>query len=79
VVPALAMWLFARSVGHALAALEGLSVGTGGTLGTMQVTVAILLSLATCQLGPSARTRERLLTDNALQRTGLRPAAERGR
>jgi hypothetical protein len=52
-VPALALWLFARSVGDALAALEGLSAGTGGTLGTMQVTGAILFCSIVCFVAPS--------------------------
>ena len=43
----LAVVLFATSFGSALEALNGLSVGTGGTLGTMQVTAAMLLCLTT--------------------------------
>jgi hypothetical protein len=35
--------LFARSIDRALAPLAGLSVGVGGTLGTMQLTAAVLL------------------------------------
>jgi hypothetical protein len=39
----LAVVLFARSIDRALAPLAGLSVGVGGTLGTMQLTAAVLL------------------------------------
>ena len=41
----LAVILFARSVGEALADLQGLSVGTGGSLGTMQLTLAVMLCM----------------------------------
>ena len=64
-VPALALWLFARSVDRALAELGGLFVGTGGTLGAMQVTAAILLSLAACFVGPSGRSSDWRLANNA--------------
>ncbi|HEX5004419.1 MAG TPA: hypothetical protein VFV65_03840 [Gemmatimonadales bacterium] len=46
-----ALVLFANSCGAALADLRGLRVGTGGTLGTMQLTTAILLCLAVRQRG----------------------------
>jgi len=46
VLSALALWLFSRSLGPALAVLAPLDVGTGGTLGTMEVTAATLLCLA---------------------------------
>jgi hypothetical protein len=42
-----AVILFAYSFGDALQELRGLTVGTGGTLGTMQLTAAILLCVAT--------------------------------
>lgn len=41
----LSVVVFATSFGQALAPLATLSVGTGGTLGTMQLTAAILLCL----------------------------------
>jgi lysylphosphatidylglycerol synthetase-like protein (DUF2156 family) len=44
----LAVALFAGSVGDALAALQGVSMGTGGSLGTMQLSAAVLLCLAVC-------------------------------
>jgi amino acid transporter len=44
----LAVVLFAGSVQAALAPLAGLAVGVGGTLGTMQLSAAVLLCLATC-------------------------------
>ncbi len=50
----LAVALFATSVERALAPLAGLSVGVGGTLGTMQLAAAVLLCLATC-LSPRPR------------------------
>ena len=43
----LAVVFFATSFGSALESLKGLSVGTGGTLGTMEVTAAMLLCLTT--------------------------------
>jgi hypothetical protein len=46
VLSALALWLFSRSLGPAVAVLADLDVGTGGTLGTMEVTAAILLCLS---------------------------------
>ena len=42
----LAVVLFAGSIDRALAPLAGLSVGIGGTLGTMQLTAAVLLCFA---------------------------------
>jgi hypothetical protein len=53
VLPALALWLFSRSLGPALAVLAHLEVGTGGTLGTMEVTAAILLCLAAAVVTPA--------------------------
>lgn len=41
----LAVILFANSFGTALHDLRGLRVGTGGTLGTMELTVAVILCL----------------------------------
>ena len=41
----LAMLLFAGSIGSALAPLAGLTVGVGGTLGTMQLVAGVLLGL----------------------------------
>ena len=55
VLSALALWLFARSVGPALAVLAHLEVGTGGTLATMEVTAAILLCLASAAATPAER------------------------
>jgi len=46
VLPGLALWLFSRSVGPALAVLAPLEAGAAATLGTMEVTAAIVLSLA---------------------------------
>lgn len=46
-----AVALFARYAGAALADRQGLSVGTGGSLGTMQLTLAVLLCLRTTFLG----------------------------
>ena len=43
-----AVLVFAISVGKAVAPLAGLSMGVGGTLGTMQLAVAVLLCLTTC-------------------------------
>ena len=56
VLPALALWLFSRSVGPALAVLAPLEVGTGGNLGTMEVTAAILLAAE--QIGAATRCLE---------------------
>jgi hypothetical protein len=42
-----AVILFATSVGGALDNLQGLSVGTGGSLGTMQLTLAVMLCIGT--------------------------------
>lgn len=53
VVALLAVVLFAISVGDALAALQGVEMGTGGSLGTMQLSAAVLLCLAVC-LAPRA-------------------------
>jgi hypothetical protein len=50
-----AVALFARSLATALEDLRGLSVGTGGTLGTMQLTAAVLLCLSTAL--STSRTR----------------------
>jgi len=53
VLPLLALWLFSRSLGPALSVLVHLDVGTGGTLGTMEVTGTILLCLAAGVEGPA--------------------------
>jgi hypothetical protein len=53
VLPALALWLFSRSLGPALAVLAHLEVGTGGTLGTMEVTAAILICVAAAAETPA--------------------------
>jgi hypothetical protein len=44
-VPFLALYLFSHSLGRALAILINLEVGTGGSLGTMEMAAAILLCL----------------------------------
>jgi hypothetical protein len=54
-LPVLALWLFARSPGRALVVLTDLETGIGGTLGTMEVTAAILLCLA-CAVATPARS-----------------------
>jgi hypothetical protein len=41
-----ALGMFGSNVTRALAALDGVNVGVGGSLGTMLVAVAVLLSLA---------------------------------
>lgn len=46
VLALVAVLVFAGSVADALALLAGLSVGVGGTLGTMQLSAAVLLCLA---------------------------------
>jgi len=53
VFPALALWLFSHSPGPALAVLAQLETGVGGTLGTMEVTAAILLCLAAAAATPA--------------------------
>ena len=47
-----AVVLFAWSAGPALEPLRDLAVGTGGSLGTMQLTTAILLSVAAVSIPP---------------------------
>ncbi|MGH9935074.1 MAG: hypothetical protein ACREAM_02440 [Blastocatellia bacterium] len=63
---ALALWLFSHSLGPALAILTDLETGIGGTLGTMEVTAAILLCLAATAVTPA---HERL-SNQALHLTG---------
>lgn len=54
----LAVVLFANSFGTALHDLRGLGVGTGGTLGTMELAVAVLLCLTMALLpGESGQRR----------------------
>ena len=53
VVSMLALWLFSSSLGPALSALATLDVGIGGTLGTMEMTAAILLCLVAGSIGPA--------------------------
>lgn len=48
----LSVGLFAGSAARALAPLAGLPFGVGGTLGTMQLSLALLLCLATCLAPP---------------------------
>jgi hypothetical protein len=48
-----ALVLFDVSIEKALAPLSGLAVSPGGTLGTMQLTAAILLCVATCTASPT--------------------------
>ncbi len=69
-LPALALWLFAHSPGRALAVLTDLESGIGGTLGTMEVTAAILLFLASAVATPARGW----LSNQALNLTGNRPA-----
>jgi hypothetical protein len=54
----IALILFATSFGNALAALDGLAVGTGGSLGTMQLATAILLCLSVAVAGAPQRAVE---------------------
>ncbi|MGQ0735502.1 MAG: hypothetical protein ACT4QD_17840 [Acidobacteriota bacterium] len=74
VLSALALLLFARSLGPALAVLAHLEVGIGGTLGTMEVTAAILLCLAAGAVRPA----HGLLANKTLNPTGNRPANSSG-
>jgi hypothetical protein len=73
-LPTLALLLFSRSLGPALAVLTNLEVGTGGTLGTMEVTAAILLGLAAGVVPPTPEW----LSNQALNPTGNRPASSAG-
>jgi hypothetical protein len=52
VLAALALWLFSRSVGPALAVLASLEAGTAATLGTMEATAASILCLAAGVINP---------------------------
>lgn len=70
VLPALALWLFSRSVGPALAVLAPLEAGTAATLGTMEVTAAIVLCLAASVV----TLKPEWLSNQALNPTGTRPA-----
>ena len=49
----LALWLFSHALGRALTALSHLEVGTGGSLGTMEMTAAILLCFLAGVLPPT--------------------------
>ncbi|MGH9849550.1 MAG: hypothetical protein ACREBD_06795 [Blastocatellia bacterium] len=53
VPPAIALWLFSHSPSSALAVLTDLESGVSGTLGTMEVTAAILLCLAAAMTTPA--------------------------
>jgi hypothetical protein len=55
-LPVIALWLFSRSPGPALAVLRDLETGVGGTLGTMEVTAAVLLCFTAAMV---AQTRSR--------------------
>lgn len=58
-VALVALVLFAQSVRPALAAITGLPVGVGGTLGTMQLSLALLLCL-TAAIGSHSRSANRI-------------------
>lgn len=80
VVALLAVALFAGSVGDALAALQGVSMGTGGTLGTMQLSAAVLLCLAVClspnrERSPGRETAAGLSPRGPTVPAGVQPAA----
>lgn len=49
----LVLWLFSHALGRALTALSHLEVGTGGSLGTMEMTAAILLCFMAGVLPPT--------------------------
>lgn len=74
VLPALALWLFSRSVGPGLAVLAPLEAGTAATLGTMEVTAAIVLCLAASVVTLTPEW----LSNQALNLTGTRPATSAG-
>lgn len=67
----LAVILFANSLGTALHDLRGLGVGTGGTLGTMELAVAVLLCLTVALLPGESRPRRSLLSHRPMKLTGF--------
>ncbi|HEX6368907.1 MAG TPA: hypothetical protein VF006_08240 [Longimicrobium sp.] len=78
----LAVALFAASVGQALASLQGVRMGTGGSLGTMQLSAGVLLCLAAClspaperSPGRPGRAAAGLSPRGPTAPAGVRPAA----
>ncbi len=67
----LAVILFASSFGTALHDLRGLRVGTGGTLGTMELAVAVLLCLTVALLPGESGPRRALLSNQPMKVTGF--------